>query len=208
MSVQQARRRPRLSREQRREQLLEAALSVFVERGYHGAQIEDVIQAAGVARGTFYLHFESKHAVFAALVDRVLGLALAAQPVPPKSFSTRDDYRAHIASTYRAFLTTVRANRPLFRLLLEEAAAADKSFADRIDAFATAWRRRISARLGRLAASGLARPDLDVDLTVELLIGMTERVGRAFALPDPEPDLEHLIEALSDADSRLVQPLP
>ena len=59
----------RLSKEERREQLLTAALRVFGRHGYHGTRVETIITAAGVARGTFYLYFEDKRALFAALMD-------------------------------------------------------------------------------------------------------------------------------------------
>ena len=52
------------SRTKRRAQLVACAREVFAERGYHKASIDDVIRAAGVARGTFYNYFDSKRAVF------------------------------------------------------------------------------------------------------------------------------------------------
>ena len=73
--------RTRLAKDDRRAQLLAAAERAFLRGGYHGTHVDDVIREAGIARGTFYLHFESKHAVFSALVDRMLTIFLAAKPV-------------------------------------------------------------------------------------------------------------------------------
>ncbi len=42
-------------REQRREQVLDAAKAVFAKKGFHRSSIADIIQRAGIARGTFYL---------------------------------------------------------------------------------------------------------------------------------------------------------
>ena len=50
-------------RQDRREQVLLCAQRVFSRKGYHAAGVADIIQAAGVARGTFYLYFESKRRV-------------------------------------------------------------------------------------------------------------------------------------------------
>jgi AcrR family transcriptional regulator len=47
-----------------------AGLEAFAARGYEGASIEQIAQAAGVARGTFYLYFPDKLALFEALMDR------------------------------------------------------------------------------------------------------------------------------------------
>src|SRR5579875_3508740 len=40
--------------------ILESALQVFDEKGYNAATVEDIVAAAGIARGTFYLHFKNK----------------------------------------------------------------------------------------------------------------------------------------------------
>ena len=47
----------RLSKEERRKQLLTAAMVAFGKKGYHGTQVSDIIYEADVARGTFYLYF-------------------------------------------------------------------------------------------------------------------------------------------------------
>ncbi|GDX81307.1 TetR family transcriptional regulator [Deltaproteobacteria bacterium] len=62
-----------LSPAERRASLLAAAREVFAERGYHGASVADILTAAGVARGTFYNHFESKRDVFAAVLAELMG---------------------------------------------------------------------------------------------------------------------------------------
>lgn len=62
----------RKSRQQRRRELLLAARDVFVEKGFQAATVDDIVAKAGVARGTFYLYFDDKSAVFEALVDDFL----------------------------------------------------------------------------------------------------------------------------------------
>src|SRR5687767_15151188 len=49
-------------------ELLEAALDVFAEKGFTAARMEDIAARAGAAKGTVYLYFPSKEAVFEALV--------------------------------------------------------------------------------------------------------------------------------------------
>lgn len=60
-----------LSKETRRRQLLDAAIECFGEKGYHATQVSDVIEKAGVARGTFYLYFESKREIFRVLMEEL-----------------------------------------------------------------------------------------------------------------------------------------
>ena len=52
----------------RRQAILGAALTVFAERGYEAARLDDVAARAGVAKGTLYLYFKDKEALFEALI--------------------------------------------------------------------------------------------------------------------------------------------
>src|SRR5690349_17158234 len=67
-----ARRRyaPRMPPEQRREQLVDAALSVILEQGYGGVSIEAIARAAGVTRPVIYDHFPNLGTLLHALVER------------------------------------------------------------------------------------------------------------------------------------------
>jgi AcrR family transcriptional regulator len=61
----------------RRETILAAALDEFSARGFGAARLEDVARRAGVAKGTIYLHFASKEALFQELVRTMLGPLVA-----------------------------------------------------------------------------------------------------------------------------------
>ncbi len=61
---------PRLTREARRETILDAATEVFGRLGFEATRMEDVAKAAGIAKGLLYKHFPSKDALFQALIDR------------------------------------------------------------------------------------------------------------------------------------------
>ena len=65
-------RRATEQRESRRAAILTGALRVFGRKGYHQTHVADIIKAAGIARGTFYLYFESKAAVFDSILDQAI----------------------------------------------------------------------------------------------------------------------------------------
>ena len=68
-----ARGRPRTKpAELRREELLDAAQQLFLDKGIGATSIDDIASAAHVAKGTFYLYFPSKEALLAALQDRFI----------------------------------------------------------------------------------------------------------------------------------------
>jgi len=56
-------------KEQARERIVDAALRVFAEKGYHEATMEDVADRLGVSEGTIYLYFKSKRDLFKAISD-------------------------------------------------------------------------------------------------------------------------------------------
>src|ERR1700743_2656493 len=59
----------RLPRDERRKQLLAAALEVFVDKGYHAAGMDDIAERAGVSKPVLYQHFPGKLELYLALLD-------------------------------------------------------------------------------------------------------------------------------------------
>ena len=79
-----------------RELLLDAAIEVFAQRGYHGASLEDVAAAAGFTKGAVYSNFETKADLFLALLVRetarrnvALARAVASEPLEEFARSCR-----------------------------------------------------------------------------------------------------------------------
>jgi AcrR family transcriptional regulator len=62
--------RERLTREARRNLIVDAADQVFGSLGFEATRMDDVAKAAGIAKGLLYKHFRSKDALFEALIDR------------------------------------------------------------------------------------------------------------------------------------------
>jgi len=58
-------------------EILDAALAVFAEKGYAAARMDEIASRAGVTKGTIYLYFESKDAMFRALVQESIGAQIA-----------------------------------------------------------------------------------------------------------------------------------
>jgi AcrR family transcriptional regulator len=58
-------------------EILEAALKVFAQKGFAAARMDDIAKEAGVTKGTIYLYFENKEAVFKSLVRESVGATIA-----------------------------------------------------------------------------------------------------------------------------------
>ncbi len=79
MNLVESKSKPRWERRKdaRPQELLAAALDLFVERGYAGTRLDDVASLAGVSKGTLYLYFDNKEELFKAVVRENLVSALA-----------------------------------------------------------------------------------------------------------------------------------
>lgn len=102
MPALQPKTKPRWERRKdaRPQELLAAALDLFVERGYAAARLDDVAARAGVSKGTLYLYFENKEELFKAVVreNLVSALAEAEDWIERFTGNSRDLLRAFILS--------------------------------------------------------------------------------------------------------------
>ena len=182
---------------ERKEQILQAALKVFGKGGYHGTHVDHVIREAGVARGTFYLYFQSKHDVFAALVDRMLTIFLDARPpIPEPEIHAPADAEVVLTHSYRVLFETFRRHRHLCRLLFDEAVGLDKGFADLLAKHFRVWHERVASTFRLFVERGAARKDLDLEVTPDLVLGMVERVTRRYLFTERAPDIDRLVRAI------------
>jgi AcrR family transcriptional regulator len=103
----------------RRQAIIEAALDEFIARGYAATRLDDVAQRAGVAKGTIYLHFKDKEALFQELVRTALVplIGRLAAP-PPEGGSIRAAFENFVETFVREVVTTRRGD--IIRLVLAE----------------------------------------------------------------------------------------
>lgn len=111
---------PRAARAaERRAAILNAALDEFSARGFAAARLEDVAKRAGVAKGTIYLHFADKEALFQELIRSVLVPVMNRLNVePPPEVPTRALLELFATTFLREVATTRRAD--VLRLIMAE----------------------------------------------------------------------------------------
>ena len=156
--------------------LLDAAATEFGEKGFHDASISSITRRAGVALGTFYTYFDSKDALFRALVhdmsEAVMGSARDA--IAP-GMGALEIEEAALA----AFLRFASEHKEIYRIIDEAEFVDPASYRAHYETIA----KRIEGRLQQGADSGELRSDLG-ELEAWALMGMNVFVGLRYIVWD------------------------
>lgn len=156
-----------LSPGERRATLLAAARTVFAESGYHGASVGDIIQAAGVARGTFYNHFESKRDVFAAVLgELMMGIVGAVAPI-----DTAAEVGPQVHDNLRAITRAFAREGDAVRILFTDAQSIDADGEQALSAFYAHALDRVERALCTGQALGIVRAG-ETRQTARCLLGL------------------------------------
>lgn len=176
---------PRLPAEQRREQLLDAALKVIAEKGYEGISVEAVSREAGVTRPVVYDHFPNLAQLLQALIAREerysLGQLSEVVPQPPDPGNPVN----LLAAGVRRFLEAVSARPATWRLILLPLDGTPAIVRDHVNSN----RAMILSRIERLVKWSVERgqlpSDLDAELSARAIRDLAEEAGR-MVLTDPQ----------------------
>jgi AcrR family transcriptional regulator len=133
--------------EERPQQILRAALEVFGEHGLAGARLEDIAKRAGVSKGTIYLYFPNKEALFREMVRSTVVEAIVAGEGIPNSGSVRDQLTTFMAQ-YWDFVRT-----PAFSVIYRVVVSELHHFPDLVEFYSA----EVIARAQKLIAGILSR---------------------------------------------------
>ena len=121
----------RLPRLARRRQLLDAAMEVFVARGYHAAAMDEIAERAGVSKPVLYQHFPGKQELYLALLDE--SVERLTEAVADAIRSTTDN-RQRVNATFAAYFGYVAEHSGTFKLVFESDFTSEPSVRARLDA--------------------------------------------------------------------------
>jgi AcrR family transcriptional regulator len=172
--------------ELRREQLLNAALSVIVEQGYEGVSIEAIARTAGVTRPVIYDHFPNLERLLRALIEREEEHALRQlAAVVPGAPSGAGEPAELFAAGVRRFLDAVVARPESWRIILLPPEGTPANVRNQVERNRAVIQERIATVVRwAIARSGIPE-DLDVELSARAIRSLSEEAGR-MALTDPE----------------------
>ncbi|HEY1510267.1 MAG TPA: TetR/AcrR family transcriptional regulator [Solirubrobacteraceae bacterium] len=182
-----ARRRyaPRLPPEQRREQLVDAALGVILEQGYGGVSIEAIARAAGVTRPVIYDHFPNLGELLQALVEREERYSRdQLELVVPDDPGDSDPVDV-LAGSVRRFLDAVTARPATWRIILLPLDGTPWIVRQHVETHRAQILERIERLVGWAVDRGELPSDLDTELAARAIRDLGEEAGR-MVLTDPQ----------------------
>jgi AcrR family transcriptional regulator len=162
---------PRMSRGDRRTQLLGVALELFAARGYHATSIDHIIQKASVARGTFYLHFRSKKEIFDSLLDHLFERVTAS--ISSIQIGAPETMAAEVRANIAALCAALEENLPMGRVLLEQAVGLNEVGREQLRGFYVRVLDRIERALTVGQSLGIVHPGAP-SLMAVCLLGMVK----------------------------------
>jgi AcrR family transcriptional regulator len=196
VSPKSKRARP-VPRDERTTQLIAAAKDVFAKKGYHATTVDDITRAAGVAKGTFYLYFDEKRAIYYEVVRHFLQLVKEVGRSVQQDIHDGAAFLSRAQQAARELMRVFVDNRDLARLTYRESMGLDRELEKMIQSF---YREiaEVEAENVRLGISlGMFRA-VDPLLTAYAHIGMVERVLLTMLespeiLPPPEQVVDQML---------------
>lgn len=187
--------RAAIARAERRQQILDAAKQVFSEAGYHEASINAIIETAGIARGTFYLYFTSKAAVFDALLDQAMRglrerftrIEVDDPSAPPPQVQLRDGLVR--------LLEHVLGDRMLATILLSGARAPEAEASARLGAFFDEAHALIRHALVLGQQIKLVRP-CNAEIAAAAMLGTVRGMIEYLVTTDTPPPVDEVVNEL------------
>lgn len=172
------------SPETTRERILDAALDVFANKGFHDARLDEIVEESGTSKGSIYFHFPNKERLFLALIDKFVNLlerrVVAAIEQEPVGMGRVRTALVTVISTFGQY------RRPA-KLLLVQAGGLGKPFEEKRREISERFARLIEIYLKEAIAIGDIAP-VDTDVVALAWMGAIEAVIiRWVYMGEPEP---------------------
>jgi len=161
----------RMPRDQRRAQLLDAALDIFTSKGYHASAMDDIADAAGVSKPVLYQHFPSKLDLYLALLDQACERLV---DVVEEALDSTDDNADRVVATMGAFYEFVSSSSGEFRFVFESDLTGDGQVQKRL------WEvnNEIADAIAEVIAEDTALPPEHSKLLAISLVGIAQVSAR------------------------------
>lgn len=171
---------------ERREAILDACRAVFGRRGVQGATLRDILDEAGISRGTFYAHFPGMQAAFDELVERFL-VELSARMAPVDVTSEVPAFE-QLAGSVGQVVELFTDQPEMARLLLVHAEGQHPELDARVQQFYARVHELLLAALTTGERIGLVRPG-DQPVRAWLVLGLVRQALVTYVVSPQGPPM-------------------
>ena len=201
--------RPKLRRNEKhivtKRRLFQAAIKVVGKYGYAGASVARITAEAGVAQGTFYLHFENRQV----LLDQLLPAVGEEVSATVRERTSSEDLSPEETEVERcrAFFDVLKEVPEFFRILNEAEMFAPEAYIRHIDGIVTGYVRALKRGFDPNDPDGYTDDELEV--IAHVLLGARACLGKRYAKPgDEETVPDYVMSAYSKLMRRGLFPKP
>ncbi len=149
-----------------KEKLLDAALEEFLDRGFNGCGVQDITDAAGVPKGSFYNHFKSKESLAIVALQRYM----AERPFDSVAASPLARLRAHFDLLAERIEAWQFRRGCLLESFATETADANPAMREALAEAFDYWTENVAALLAAAQAAGEVDPALDAGTCARFLV--------------------------------------
>jgi AcrR family transcriptional regulator len=182
----------------RQAQIMEIALSIFADKGYHATSVDDIIEAAGIARGTFYLHFKGKRDILDRMIDNYLSSFYT--QITPLDISM-DKPAEVIKKMYldiAGVLMKMKEVRLFTRLMLREVVGLDRLFLEKMERFFDDVIVMSAGYIKKAQDEGKVITSIDAMSTSLCIVGAVKEILYHWAVLQKDIDMEKAISSAVD----------
>lgn len=183
-----------MDKAERRQQILENARDVFAKHGYHAAKIDDIVAAAGIARGTFYSYFEDKRAIFDEIIDQTfarIGQSIVRVDTDDPNRSVGEQVRQNI----RAIVHALMGDRGTTKILLSDAVGLDPELDRKLMSFYEGVGQMLESSLTDGQERGIVAPG-DVRMFSIMTLGALKEIMYQVTMRDLGYPEDRIVEEL------------
>jgi len=182
---------PKTSRGRKtRQNILDAAEAEFGEKGFHDGSISGITQRAGVALGTFYTYFDSKEAIYEALVAY---MSRRIREWIGERVAGASDRLTAERMGIEAYIEFARQHKGIYRIISEAEFVATDAYREHYEGFARAYRRNLE----KAARNGEIRPG-DYEAWAWAIMGIAVFLGMRFVIMDESKSPSEVAEIMTD----------
>lgn len=188
-----------------KKRLFDAAMELIGERGFTDASVDEIVERAGVAKGTVYYHFAGKAELVEALIaDRLAPLITAFHEAAD---ANADDPRAAIEALVRAELEFLSEQSSFSKLLLTEMWREDRVWRETLVMLRSELMSVMRDVIAQGVESGAFRHDVDPDFGASALFGMTATVALDWLAFEPDRPLDDILQQITKVAFNAVRPV-